>query len=414
MSSAPRRWRPGPGLLVTAAFIGPGTLTTASLAGAQHGLQLWWALIASLIATLVLQDMALRVGLGLRSGLSEAVRQSPVPALLKTGLLALIVVAVGIGNAAYQSGNLLGAQLGFSGLLPGSSTQTLLALSALASVLLWSGSYRLIQTALVVLVAIMGALFLYAAVRLLPGLTTLTTAPAAHPDTLLAPAAGDTPTGAIVSVMALIGTTVVPYNLFLHAQTVQVSWSETDSRALRQARWDSVFAIALGGAITFAIMVTATAAFFGRAESPNAATLATQLQPLLGPWAQWVFSIGLFAAGLTSAITAPLAAAWAVCGACGWSTELTSLPFRGVWLAVLTAGTGVAVLQTTPVQAIVLAQVANATLLPAIAGILLWLCNQPSLLGEFRNTTLANCLGGLVIAFVTLLAGYRLIQIALS
>ena len=53
----------------------------------------------------------------------------------------------------------------------------------------------------------------------------------------------------------------------------------------------------------------------------NAADMAVQLEPLLGPWARVFFAAGLLAAGLTSAITAPLAAAYATAGALGWPTD---------------------------------------------------------------------------------------------
>jgi NRAMP (natural resistance-associated macrophage protein)-like metal ion transporter len=66
----------GPGLLVTAAFIGPGTVTTASRAGAAYGTSLLWAVAFSTLATIVLQEMAARLGLVTRQGLGEAIRGS--------------------------------------------------------------------------------------------------------------------------------------------------------------------------------------------------------------------------------------------------------------------------------------------------------------------------------------------------
>ncbi|MGK7311468.1 MAG: divalent metal cation transporter, partial [Candidatus Longimicrobiales bacterium M2_2A_002] len=68
------RFRIGPGAVVAAAFIGPGTVTTATLAGAGYGYTLLWALTFSLLATLVLQEMAARLGLVTGEGLGEAVR----------------------------------------------------------------------------------------------------------------------------------------------------------------------------------------------------------------------------------------------------------------------------------------------------------------------------------------------------
>ena len=72
------RLRFGPGLLVTAAFIGPGILVTASRAGAGYGVTLLWAILFSVAATAIIQDMAARVGLAGRRGLAEGtLRRSP-------------------------------------------------------------------------------------------------------------------------------------------------------------------------------------------------------------------------------------------------------------------------------------------------------------------------------------------------
>ena len=64
-----RRYRPGPGMLVSAAFIGPGTVTACTLAGAKFGYALLWALLFATFATIILQGMASRVALVTRKGL---------------------------------------------------------------------------------------------------------------------------------------------------------------------------------------------------------------------------------------------------------------------------------------------------------------------------------------------------------
>ena len=66
----------GPGLLVTAAFVGPGTIATASSAGAGFGYTLLWALVFSVGATIVLQEMAVRQALVTRAGLATTLRQA--------------------------------------------------------------------------------------------------------------------------------------------------------------------------------------------------------------------------------------------------------------------------------------------------------------------------------------------------
>ena len=102
----------GPGFLVTAAFIGPGSIATASVAGANFGFVLLWALLFSLIATIVLQEMAARLGLVSGSGLSQALRSTFSSPIISRCAVVLVVSAIGVGNAAYEAGNISGAALG--------------------------------------------------------------------------------------------------------------------------------------------------------------------------------------------------------------------------------------------------------------------------------------------------------------
>jgi len=105
------RYRPGPGMLVTAAFIGPGTVTSCTLAGAQFGYALDWALAFATIATVVLQNLSARVALVRGQGLGEAIMEAlPSPAL-KWAAAALLAAALILGNAAYEPGHLFGTRL---------------------------------------------------------------------------------------------------------------------------------------------------------------------------------------------------------------------------------------------------------------------------------------------------------------
>ena len=61
----------GPSTLVTAAFIGPGTLTVCTISGANFGYTLLWVLLFATISTIILQEMAARLGLITQRGLGE-------------------------------------------------------------------------------------------------------------------------------------------------------------------------------------------------------------------------------------------------------------------------------------------------------------------------------------------------------
>lgn len=393
----------GPGLLVAAAFIGPGTVTTASVTGASFGYALLWALVFAIVATIILQEMSARLGIVSREGLGEAMRGTFENVVLKILVGALIVAAIAFGNAAFETGNITGAALGLEAIL-GLSTQAWSVIVGVAAfALLATGAYKIIERVLVGLVVVMSVVFVLTAIIVRPEIGEMLAG-------IFAPGI---PPGALLATVALIGTTVVPYNLFLHASSVQEKWPEeipTD-RALSGSRTDSVLSISLGGLVTLAILTTAAAAFFERGvEVQDAGQMARQLEPLLGPAAKYFFAVGLLAAGLTSSVTAPLAAAYATSGVLGWRRDLSALRFKAVWGIIIIIGTVFAALGTEPVQAILFAQAANGVLLPVIAVFLLFVMNRRNLLGEYRNGALGNILGGLVVLVATGLGLYSILS----
>lgn len=387
------------GIIVTAAFIGPGTVTTASLVGAQLGYQLLWALVFALFATCVLQEMASRLGSVTQLGLSQAILSQHNSKAWKLLVTVLICTAIGVGNAAYEGGNLTGAALGLSSSFGGSIAIWSFSLGSLAALLLLSNQYRMIERVLITLVAIMSLVFLslmvvagidpanfFSGLRLEQGLFS---------DYAL--------------LLALIGTTIVPYNLFIHA-----GMSAKDAR---QGNLDKhgnagLFAsIGLGGLVTFAVMSSAATAFFATGISMDRNNIANQMAPLLGEYAGLFFALGLFSAGLTSAITAPLAASYAIAGLFNWQAELTDWRFKGVSLAIIAVGVLVSVSGAQPFAIIIIAQASNAILLPISAVLLLIVCNHQGMMKEAKNTWLNNAAAGVVILTVLLLASYKLVSL---
>ena len=371
----------GPGLVVAAAFIGPGTVTTVTLAGAGYGTALLWALLFSMLATMVLQDMSARLGLVTGQGLGEAIRTRAPGALARMIAVGVVLLAIAGGNAAYEMGNLLGGALGLEGAFGGAARLWAVPIALAAFALLWSGSYAAIEKVLGAAVGIMTLVFVITSIAVLPPIGSILKG-------LFVPS--------LLVAVGLIGTTVVPYNLFLHASTVSEKWSGKES--IPAARTDLIWAIALGGIVSIAILLTSAGTMFGSGTVvQNAADMATQLEPLLGSWAQLFFAAGLFAAGMTSAITAALAAAFATSGVLGWKRDLRSPRFRAVWCGVLAVGLLLAVSGIRPVTAILFAQAFNGILLPAVAVFLLAAANDRSLMGEHANGPIANVLGGLIV-----------------
>lgn len=393
----------GPGAIVVAAFIGPGTVTTCTLSGASYGYTLLWAMLFSIIATIVLQEMSARVGIVTRQGLGAAIRNTFENPLAKGLSIVLIILAIFVGNCAYEAGNILGGSVGINAITGINYQMIGPILGILAFIFLWTGSYKLLEKILIVLVIIMSITFILTAIIIKPDWGAILSG-------FFVP---HIPEGALKFTIGLIGTTVVPYNLFLHASTVQERFNKPED--LSNSRLDTVVSIVLGGLISSAIIITAAAAFHGSsANIKNAGDMAVQLEPLLGTWAKWFFAFGLFAAGFTSTITAPLAAAYAISGAMNWDSNMKDARFRSVWIFILILGiviTGMG--SKSPLSVIVIAQATNGILLPIIACYLLWVMNNKKLLGQYTNSTLSNILG-IVVVLVTIVLGVRGINAALS
>ncbi|MEP0190308.1 MAG: Nramp family divalent metal transporter [Erythrobacter sp.] len=389
MSVAERLRKSGPGALVTAAFIGPGTVTACTLAGVNFGYALLWALVFATLATIALQEMSARLGVVTQKGLGDTLAQLLSGSLLRWPLIALVCVALYLGNAAYEAGNLSGAALGISAIAGESEfafRASIVTISALAAALLWSGSYRLIETALVVLVAFMALSFAVTFAIVRPDFGALFSG-------LLMPTIPD---GALLTVVALIGTTVVPYNLFLHASAARTKWAGPED--LKAARLDTTISIGFGGLIGILIVSTAAASLFAvGATVDNAGDMAAQFEPLFGSGAKYLMGAGLFAAGLTSSITAPLATGYAVSEVFQVSEDRRPKALRLIALSVIFVGAILALTGIKPLTIILSAQFANGLLLPIVAAFLLYVMNQRAVLGQYANGALANAIGAIVV-----------------
>jgi Mn2+/Fe2+ NRAMP family transporter len=388
----------GPGTLVAAAFIGPGTVTVCSIAGVTYGFTLLWAMVLSIVATIILQEMAARLGIVHKQGLAATVKAEIKLPWVRVVAIGLIVAAILIGNAAYEAGNISGGVLGLETIFQDSSAQVWgfqinwlsLVIGGVAFLVLFFGNYKVIEKFLITLVLLMSLSFLITAILTKPDIS----------EVLKGMFIPKFPKESWFTIIALVGTTVVPYNLFLHASLVQEKWM--DSSQLKAARMDTYVSILLGGIVSLAIIICAAAV--QTSEVNNAADLALALEPLYGEYATYLLSIGLFAAGITSAITAPLAAAYVAVECFGWESKLKSVQFRSVWMFILALGVIFSTVGFSPIEIIRVAQVANGLLLPIIAGFLLWVVNRTNVLGKFKNNRTQNILG-LIILITTVILG---------
>ena len=388
----------GPGVLIAAAFIGPGTVTLCTIAGASFGYSLIWAIILSIFSTIVLQEMSLRIGLITKMNLAQVIRINIKSKFLNRLLLILIISSILIGNAAYEAGNITGASLGISAILNSQSINYIpVFIGLIAFIVLYQGDYKVLERSLVYLVLIMSISFFITAIITKPDINALING-------VINPKIDS---NNLTIILGLIGTTVVPYNLFLHSSLVSEKWNSVNK--LKVARFESFFSILIGGLVSLSIIITA--ASVNNKDVNGVIDLAKGLEPLYGNFAIYFLGIGLFASGITSSITAPLAAAYVAKSCFGWEDSLKSGKFRAIWIIILIIGVLVSMVKINPIEIIKFAQFSNSLLLPIIAIILLWLINNKNIISNKYSYRYQNILGFFIVIISLILGTKGLISL---
>ena len=394
--------RPGLSLRVSAwhrlalllAILGPGMITGVvdddatgvagySIAGAQYGYDLLWALALTTVALIVVQEMSARMGAVTGKGLADLIRERFG---VKITLLAMVTLFV--ANATTTVAEFAG--IAAASEIFGISRYLSVPLAAVAvfAMVVW-GTYRKVE---IVLLTVSLVFLSY----VITGFKA-------------SPAWGDVARGTLVPTMhlnvgyltvliGLIGTTITPWGQF-YLQSAVVD-KGLGVRDLFRARWD----VYMGSFITnfialFIIITTGATLYVHNLPADTVTNVAQSLRPLAGDFATKLFAIGLMNASLMAAAVLPLSTSYAICEAFGWERSV-SRPVREAptffalfgglivlaALAVLVPGVPLLIL-------IFLPNVVGAVLLPIILVLTLLLVNEKRLMGEYVNSRLRNIIG---------------------
>ena len=361
----------GPATLIAAAFIGPGTVSVCALAGIHHGYALIWVMFISMFMTIFLQELSARLAVTYQKDLIELIRQYfSGQKILKYIIFVLIFIAIVFGNAAYEAGNLSGINIGLKIMQQDDFyihisnvkiNYAILLISAFAFIILHLKSYRYIENTLKVLVGLLSLSFIISAI-----ITTQDFQQVLHGMFTSNFSSDD-----ILIISALIGTTVVPYNLFLHASLAKQKWKT--KKGIFSMRIDTYMAVSVGILVSICIIITTANV---SSEVENISELGTALEPLYCVFSSYLLGCGYIAAGLTSAVTAPLAAAYVLNALFNLNYPTESYAFKRLSYAILIIGCIIATLDFNPVEVITLAQISNAIILPVMVLIILGLSQK--------------------------------------
>lgn len=377
--------------VISAAFIGPGTVTTCTKAGAAYGYDLLWAMVFSTFACLLLQEASARITIHSGYNLGQAIAKQFEGKSSRFLVLGLVIGAIILGSAAYETGNIVGSIIGLQLMFDISHIYLIPIIGLLAYLALSLKSVELIARIMGGIVFLMGVAFFTTAIQLSPSYTEILKGS-------LIPVIPDTG-GAGLLILGLIGTTVVPYDLFLGSGVLD------KKQTIFDMRFGISVAVILGGLISMSIMVVGTIID----SEFTYQVLAQALTDRIGSFAVWVFGFGMFAAGFSSAITAPLASAITARSLFfkndnpKWNSA--GINFKFVYSGVLLVGLGFGFLDVEPIPAIIIAQAFNGLILPFISVFLIFVINDPLLMGKNNTNSLFLNILMSIVMWVTMVMG---------
>lgn len=337
--------------VISAAFIGPGTITTAITAGAFFQLSLLWAVVFATIACIVLQEVSARIIISSGLTFGECIDKRFQLSWIKW----LVAIPVLLGCAAYEAGNILGAVSGLSLLIPGDMRWFTIGITLVSGWILWRGGSKLISNVMMALVGVMAIAFAVLAWRVQFTAGEL----------IRASIIPSLPDGSEWIALGLVGTTIVPYNIFIGSAISKGS-------TIPLMRIGLIVSVLIGGIITACILLAGTVA----GSFTSFGSLAETFQTDMGIWGLCALGVGLFAAGFSSAITSPYAASLIAGTVLG--TKKTFV-IRLVWMFVLLTGFAFGISNIKPIPVILAVQALNGLVLPLLTWFLILLVNDKNL-----------------------------------
>jgi NRAMP (natural resistance-associated macrophage protein)-like metal ion transporter len=201
----------------------------------------------------------------------------------------------------------------------------------------------------------------------------------------------------ISAAVALLGATISPYSIFWQVQGEKEQQRPgSTSQKIRSAALDIATGVISGNLVAYFIIITTATTLFTHHQSINtAADAARALQPLLGPFAKYMFAIGLIGSGLIAIPVILASTSYAVAGTFGWSAGLSKKPWQseGFYLILtgaLIASLALAVAGISPIQLIFYANVLVGVLAPILVIFILLVGNNPKIMQGKCLSLLAN------------------------
>jgi NRAMP (natural resistance-associated macrophage protein)-like metal ion transporter len=386
----------GPGFITANVDNDPGGILTYSQAGAKFGYALLWTLIPTTIALIVVQEMSARMGAVTGKGFSDLIREEF--GFRATFFTMMVLGIADLGNIAAEFAGVASA-MGIFGV----SKYLVVPLGA---ILVWAvvvqGTYKVVERLLLFCSLIYFAYPVSAYLSQPDWHQALT-------QTFLPHIYNYRSSEYLVMIIGLVGTTITPWmQFYLQASIVEKGIGK---KQYALSRWDVILGCIFTDVVAFFIIVACAATLYasGQRNITDAAQAAVALVPLAGKFAGLLFAIGLLNAALLSAAILPLATAYNICEGLGFESGInrrfSEAPiFYWLYTLLIVCGAGFVLIPRLPlIKVILFSQVANGILLPFVLFYMLKLINRQDLMGEYKNSRLANWIAGATSVIMILL-----------
>src|SRR5699024_11283144 len=176
-------------------------------------------------------EMSTRMGIMTGKDLGTAFREQFSNPVLKFIAVTIVIAAIGVGNAAYETGIIFGGASGLAIITDTPIRLWAVLLGLFIGLLLWFWNYKVIEKFFVIMVGIISLRFIITAVVIKPDIGAILSG-------IFVPKISD---GSIIFVISLIGSTIVPYTFFLQSASVQERLKGID--AVRKGSFDIIFSL---------------------------------------------------------------------------------------------------------------------------------------------------------------------------
>ena len=393
----------GPGLLVTVGFIDPGNWATNLAAGSQFGYALLWVVTLSTVMLIVLQHNAAHLGIVTGKCLAESVT-GHMPRWLSRFVLMTALAASAATVMAEVTGGAIALTMLFG--IPEKVGAVLVA--AVSLLLLLTNSYQNIERWIIGFVSLIGLSFLI----------ELSMVQVDWPQAAVSWVEPSAPAGSLVVVVSVLGAVIMPHNLFLHSEVIQSQRFDRQGEDVMRKRLDNefidtLFSMIAGWAINSAMVILAAAVFWkAGVVVSDLAQAADMFAPLLGPAAKTIFAVALLFAGVSSSVTAGMAAGTISAGLAGEPYDIRDRHSSAGVVAAFVFGCAATLLVRDSFQGLVWSQVLLSLQLPITTFSLIWLTSSTKVMGAYANRPVLRSVLLLIGTFVTVLNVLLLADVA--